>query len=294
MVIQADLLEVSDLINDREFLRRLSSMRVLVADDSRNMVKTIENMLISICQFKRKSESVFRAYSGKDALDILTRQAHLPGQHIDILLLDWNMPTMAGIDVLRAIRGANEEIIRNTPVIMITGESLDRDVNGAIWEGVDNYLLKPFLLGDLRTRMNPLLRFTWSGHVPQRAKNRRGEIRYSGHRLKMQVRLEFADGTLKIGDIVNISHHGLRVEVSTPKTLEVKSVCFKNHGAESDEFPNRLPCLSFLPEVKAEQERVGISIFLNAGFPTKQVEEAWLVWLDTAIKKDREYRDSLI
>ncbi|MBI5179224.1 MAG: response regulator, partial [Nitrospinae bacterium] len=143
-----------ELIGDLEFLRKLSTMRVLIVDDQKNMIKTIENMLSSICSFKRKGESVMRANDGREALDILIERR----SHVDLVLLDWNMPQLPGIEVIRTIRTSEFSSVKDLPVIMITGESRLADVNDALYAGVDNYLLKPFVLDDMRTRMNPLLR----------------------------------------------------------------------------------------------------------------------------------------
>lgn len=269
-----------ELIGDLEFLRKLSTMRVLIVDDQKNMIKTIENMLSSICSFKRKGESVMRANDGREALDILIERR----SHVDLVLLDWNMPQLPGIEVIRTIRTSEFSSVKDLPVIMITGESRLADVNDALYAGVDNYLLKPFVLDDMRTRMNPLLRHHWSGFKMKRASNRRIETRYPGDSLHMKVEVEFLDGARKTADVINISEHGLRVELDRPESFEVKSVAFANHG-QTGEMGNRNNCVSFMPKVEGNPKRVQMSFWFKFGFETEGLKTRWMQWVDTAKEK---------
>lgn len=281
-------------MNDLEFLRKLATMKVLIVDDQRNMVKTIENMLTSICAFRRKSQSVLRANDGEEALSIIMSQPDKMDEHIELLLLDWNMPRVPGVEVVRAIRNSDKKHIRDLPIIMITGEALARDVNNALYEGVDNYLLKPFLLDDLRTRMNPILRHYWSGQKLRRAKNRRHEPRYFTDRLKMKAVMEFMNGDEKTCDVVSISKHGARVELDTPKKFEIKALRFAARGLTGG-FDNRVECVGLVPEFEGEPPpRVQLSLWFKFGFPSPETGDKWSEWVDDAQKRELEYRGALI
>jgi two-component system chemotaxis response regulator CheY len=281
------------LIGDLEFLRSLSMMKVLIADDQKNMVKTIENMLTSICSFKRKSDSILRANDGQEALDILLNQPPKLPHHVDLVLLDWNMPNLPGIEVIRAIRTSEFSFVKDVPVIMITGESRLDDVNEALYAGVDNYLLKPFVLDDMRTRMNPIIRQYWSGIRMKRASNRRNEVRYPADALRMKMQVEFLDGTKKTADVINISDSGARLELDKPEKFEVRSVAFANFG-ETGEFGNRNNCVSFMPKVEGNPKRIQLSVWFKFGFETEGIKARWNQWVEAAREKYVGYRGQQI
>lgn len=280
-------------LSDLEFLRKLAAMKVLIVDDQKNMVKTIENMLVSICAFRRKTNSVFRAFDGDQALSIIMSQPDALAEHIDLVLLDWNMPKLPGIEVVRAIRNSPKPFINDVPVIMITGESLARDVNNALYEGVDNYLLKPFVADDMRTRMNPLLRHHWAGHQMHRAKNRRHENRYFADRVKMKVMVEFMSGEEQVATPITISMHGTRVEIPTPKKFEVKGLRFETWGGNGG-FENHLDCVGLVPDLEGNPAHIGLSLWLKYGFPNEDLEKRWTAWVEESRRAELEYRGVLV
>ncbi len=279
-----------------QFLRRLSTMKVLIADDQRNMVTTIENMLISICSFKRKSNSIFRASNGEEVLKALLDQPAGASEHIDLLLLDWNMPKVPGIEVIRAIRSSSLAHIKDIPVIMITGESRARDVSNALYEGVNNYLLKPFLVDDLRTRMNPLLRDYWAGAKLRRAKNRRGDVRYPAELMRMKVEMEFGDGSRHVANVIDVSKSGLKAELANgqrPTNTDVKSLHFPTVGM-TGEFVNSVNSLVSLNETPEDIAQPIISVWFKLGFENPETQERWLSWVSEAKNKERAYRSQLV
>ncbi|MBI3793837.1 MAG: response regulator [Nitrospinae bacterium] len=282
--------ESRPLISDLVFLRKLSTMKVLIVDDQKNMVKTIENMLVGVCLFKKKSESIFRADDGGDALEILNGQPPRLPHKIDLVLLDWNMPTMPGIEVIKAIRTSKFGFVRDVPVIMITGEANIGDVNEAIFSGVDNYLLKPFLTDDLRKRMNPLIRRHWSMIKIARKKSRRSVERYpAGSAVKMTVELEFANGERKNAEVLDISPLGVRVECHNPLALEVRSLRFPSYG-RGKESVNRCDCIVVQREESKDAPENHISIRLINWPEDGVAENLWLEWLATAKGKYLSYR----
>lgn len=118
--------------------------RILIADDSSNMLRTLANMLRQLGY-----EDVVRAENGEKAL------ARLHHQKVDLVLTDWNMPKMKGVELLRAMRDSDE--FKSIPVIMITGERDPGIVAEAAEIEVDAYVLKPFTLKDLRLKIDEVM-----------------------------------------------------------------------------------------------------------------------------------------
>ncbi|MFH1135863.1 MAG: tetratricopeptide repeat protein [Pseudomonadota bacterium] len=117
------------------------NIKVLVADDKPNMVRTIIHMLRRL-----GFQNLSHADDGDTAL------AKARGiQKMDLILCDWNMPRMTGIEVLRAIR--DDDQLKNTCFIMITAEQDPGTVAEAGEVDVDSYLLKPFTQEDLKTKI---------------------------------------------------------------------------------------------------------------------------------------------
>ncbi|NUQ00315.1 MAG: response regulator [Armatimonadetes bacterium] len=104
-------------------------MRVLVVDDSTVMRRIVINALAT-----GGITEVSQAADGEEAL--LRAVAEEP----DLILMDWNMPIMRGIDAVRAIRDHG----LTTPIIMVTTESEKSRVLEALKAGANNYVVKPF------------------------------------------------------------------------------------------------------------------------------------------------------
>jgi two-component system chemotaxis response regulator CheY len=104
---------------------------ILVVDDSRimrNIVKNTFSLLKIPCQF-------LEAGNGKDALAILQDQP------VSLILLDWNMPELSGIDFLKTVRAI--ERYKSLPIIMVTSESAKYNVIEALKNGATDYIVKP-------------------------------------------------------------------------------------------------------------------------------------------------------
>jgi len=106
-------------------------MKVLVVDDFATMRKIIKNVLKQI-----SLENVVEAENGKHALDILKKE------EIDLIISDWIMPEMTGIDFLKACK--QDDAIKTIPFLMVTAEAQKDCIMEAIKSGVDNYIVKPF------------------------------------------------------------------------------------------------------------------------------------------------------
>ncbi|MCX8022141.1 MAG: response regulator [Syntrophorhabdaceae bacterium] len=106
-------------------------MKVLVVDDFATMRKIIKNVLKQI-----NIENVVEAENGRHALDVLRKE------EIDLIISDWIMPEMTGIDFLKACK--SDDAIKNIPFLMVTAEAQKDCILEAIKSGVDNYIVKPF------------------------------------------------------------------------------------------------------------------------------------------------------
>lgn len=95
----------------------------------------------------------FRVDEASDGQEALTR---ISEQRPDLVLLDWMLPTLSGIEVCRQIRRRRET--RELPVIMVTARSEDQDAVRALNTGADDYVSKPFSVDALMARIRALLR----------------------------------------------------------------------------------------------------------------------------------------
>ncbi len=113
-------------------------MKVLVADDSGIMRKIIIRSL-NACGVS----DIVEAADGKEGLEAFNANP------VDVVLTDWNMPEMNGLEMLQAIRATGSEV----PIIMITTEGEKESVIQAIQAGVTDYLCKPFEQDELREKL---------------------------------------------------------------------------------------------------------------------------------------------
>ena len=115
-------------------------MKVLVVDDSAIMRKVITQILEML------GHDAVPASHGLDAFERLKEH-----EDVRLILLDWNMPEMNGIEFLRAIKGRPG--LCQIPVIMLTTESERRKMIEAIEAGAKHYLTKPFQPETLATKI---------------------------------------------------------------------------------------------------------------------------------------------
>lgn len=122
--------------------------RILVVEDEKDLSRLIADWL------KRDHHLVEQAYDGKSALIQMT------GTSFDVVVLDWMLPEMQGIEVCRRYRQNGG----NAAIIMLTAkQSLDDKAEG-FESGADDYLTKPFQLKELAMRVKALLRRSSAEH----------------------------------------------------------------------------------------------------------------------------------
>jgi two-component system chemotaxis response regulator CheY len=107
------------------------NMKVLIVDDFATMRRILRNVLKQI-GFTNISE----ADDGKTALKKLKKD------NFDLILCDWNMPEMSGLELLNIVRSDDE--LKNIPFVMVTAEAQKDNIVEAVKAGVNNYVVKPF------------------------------------------------------------------------------------------------------------------------------------------------------
>jgi two-component system chemotaxis response regulator CheY len=118
-------------------------MKILVVDDFSTMRRIIKNLLREL-----GFTNVEEADDGATALPMLR------GGHYDFLITDWNMPGMAGIDLIRAVRG--DARLKDLPVLMVTAEAKREQIIAAAQAGINGYIVKPFTANTLKEKIDKI------------------------------------------------------------------------------------------------------------------------------------------
>jgi two-component system phosphate regulon response regulator PhoB len=92
------------------------------------------------------------------AADARSAQGMIAERVPDLILLDWMLPGMSGLDLARRLR--REELTRDVPIIMLTARGEETDRVGGLEAGVDDYVVKPFSPRELIARINAVMRRT--------------------------------------------------------------------------------------------------------------------------------------
>jgi two-component system chemotaxis response regulator CheY len=120
------------------------NMHVLIVDDYKTMLRIIRNLLRQI-----GFVNIDEATDGSMALQMLR------GGNYGLVISDWNMEPMTGLQLLREVR--SDAKLKNTPFIMVTAESKSENVIAAKEAGVSNYIVKPFNAETLQAKMVSVL-----------------------------------------------------------------------------------------------------------------------------------------
>jgi two-component system chemotaxis response regulator CheY len=116
------------------------NMRILVVDDFSTMRRIIRNLLGEL-----GFENIEEADDGATAMPLLDSQP------FDLLVLDWNMPGVPGIDVLKWVRA--HERLSAMPILMVTAEAKREQIVEAAQAGVSGYVVKPFTAATLKQKL---------------------------------------------------------------------------------------------------------------------------------------------
>jgi DNA-binding response OmpR family regulator len=166
---------------------------ILLADDERDLVWAVEHSL------RHDGYQVLAAYDGTEALALARRQRP------DLIVLDIVMPRLDGLQVCRKLR--QDPTLSAIPILFLTVRSSIEDRVTGLDEGGDDYLLKPFDLGELKARIRALLRRDHS------AATKEGETEGAGTLLSMGgLSLDLKTCQIRVAD---------RTEQLTPTEFEL-------------------------------------------------------------------------
>ncbi len=116
------------------------SLPILIVDDYKTMLRIIRNLLKQI-----GFTNVDEASDGGDALSKLREKSY------GLVISDWNMQPMTGLDLLREVRA--DAVLQPLPFIMITAEGKAENVVAAKQAAIDNYIVKPFNAETLKAKI---------------------------------------------------------------------------------------------------------------------------------------------
>lgn len=126
-------------------------MRILVADDEKELVAALEELL------KRERYTIDTVYDGQSAYEYASTDNY------DCIILDIMMPDIDGLEVLRRLRSAGIK----TPILLLTAKGDPSDRILGLDRGADDYLPKPFVVGELLARIRALTRRTSVMETPE-------------------------------------------------------------------------------------------------------------------------------
>ena len=112
-------------------------MRILSVDDSKATRQFIKRA-IDVLGFE-----FLEAADGKEGLELLNKEKG----NIDLILLDWRMPVMDGMEMLEVLKSS--DLFKDIPVTFVSTEVEQEKVSEAVTKGAKNYLIKPFTQEDL-------------------------------------------------------------------------------------------------------------------------------------------------
>jgi len=130
------------------------NMKILVVDDFSTMRRIVRNLLV---------ELGFSNPLIQEAATTARTQSMLRSQPFDLVVTDWNMPNMTGIDLLKAIRA--EASLKGLPVLMVTAENNRDQIIAAAQAGVNGYIVKPFTAVTLKEKLTKIFERIAAGGV---------------------------------------------------------------------------------------------------------------------------------
>jgi two-component system chemotaxis response regulator CheY len=117
------------------------NIKVLVVDDFATMRRIVKNILTQLGY-----KNIIEADDGTTALDVLKQEK------IGLIISDWNMPKMTGLDLLKEVR--NNPAMAAIPFIMVTAEAQQDNIILAVKAKVSQYIVKPFTADTLGEKIN--------------------------------------------------------------------------------------------------------------------------------------------
>lgn len=130
----------------------IKKVKVLYVDDMKTFQVILKHILEAL-----EIEDMTYAEDGTSALEIMENESK-EWRPFDLVLCDWNLKILDGIDLLEKIRNHSDPLIKNVRFIMITGS--DEKIRKAMEDGSDNFIAKPFTTEKLREKIEFLFRFS--------------------------------------------------------------------------------------------------------------------------------------
>lgn len=146
---------------------------ILIVEDEKNIADFVETVLNS------RNYKVIKAYTGKEALSAIT--SHCP----DVILLDLGLPDMDGLDIIKQVREWAE-----TPIVVISARTQEKEKVAALDLGADDYITKPFGTDELMARIRTALRH----HDKVKAGNSSEKYQVEGLEIDFGKRLVMLEG----------------------------------------------------------------------------------------------------
>ncbi|MCK5087018.1 MAG: response regulator transcription factor [Melioribacteraceae bacterium] len=117
-------------------------MKVLIVEDEKQIAESLKK------SFEEEDYSAKICFDGEDALNTISEN------RFDIILLDWRIPKVTGVEVCRRVREAGDK----TPIILLTALADVKNKIEAFNVGADDYITKPFSIGEVLARITAVLR----------------------------------------------------------------------------------------------------------------------------------------
>ncbi|TYT76241.1 chemotaxis response regulator CheY [Desulfobotulus mexicanus] len=121
-----------------------TSIRILCVDDFATMRRILKNILKQL-----GFTNITEADDGTTALEELKKGK------FDLIISDWNMPKMSGLELLKTVRGMDD--YKDIPFLMVTAEAQKQNVVEAVQAGVSNYVVKPFTAESISEKIEKIL-----------------------------------------------------------------------------------------------------------------------------------------
>ncbi len=128
---------------NKDLQRKMAGLKILVVDDQPDVRSLIRDILADA-----GIHQIFEASDGKDAMQFLDADFDI----VDMIICDWNMPGMSGVDFLRQIR----TVFPDMPFLMVTGRCDKDSVIKAKVAGVTAFIKKPFSPDELESKLRVL------------------------------------------------------------------------------------------------------------------------------------------
>jgi two-component system response regulator MprA len=180
----------------------IGGVRILVVDDDRSVRDALRRALTL------GGYDVDAAEDGRQAL------ARLASSAPDAVVLDVGMPEIDGLEVCRRLRGAGDRI----PILMLTARDAVTDRIDGLDAGADDYLVKPFDVGELKARIRALLRRTSPGGDPESLSF--AELRLDSDRHGAAVGDEFVE-------LTRTEYQLLELLMMNPRTVLTHSIIYE-------------------------------------------------------------------